>query len=158
MPRILSSLTLIAALLVGNVVPYQAWADKPDRGGPPQGQHGKGNPGSPGGPGGTSISIHIGGGNEGIIRDYYRSAMQSGHCPPGLAKKNNGCMPPGQAKKWQLGRPLPRDVIYHELPRDLSIRLSSPQNARFVRVAGDILLIAVGTGMVLDAIEDLSRL
>jgi hypothetical protein len=22
------------------------------------------------------------------------------HCPPGLAKKDNGCMPPGQAKKY----------------------------------------------------------
>jgi len=32
-----------------------------------------------------------------------------GGCPPGLAKKNNGCMPPGQARKlargerWQSG-------------------------------------------------------
>ena len=30
-----------------------------------------------------------------------------GHgCPPGLAKKHNGCLPPGQAKKW-VGRSLP---------------------------------------------------
>lgn len=161
MPRILSALTVITALLGGSLAPQYAWADKPERGGPPHGrsaQGGPGNQGNQGNQGGTSISIHIGSGNEAMIRDYYRSAMQGGRCPPGLAKKHNGCMPPGQAKKWQLGRPLPRDVIFHPLPQDLSIRLSSPQNARFVRVAGDILLIAVGTGMVLDAIEDLSRL
>ncbi len=27
-----------------------------------------------------------------------------GGCPPGLAKKNNGCMPPGQAKKLYAGQ------------------------------------------------------
>jgi len=27
-----------------------------------------------------------------------------GGCPPGLAKKNNGCMPPGQAKKLRVGQ------------------------------------------------------
>lgn len=27
-----------------------------------------------------------------------------GGCPPGLAKKNNGCMPPGQAKKLYRGQ------------------------------------------------------
>jgi len=32
--------------------------------------------------------------------DYYASR---GWCPPGLAKKHNGCMPPGQAKKARIG-------------------------------------------------------
>jgi hypothetical protein len=27
-----------------------------------------------------------------------KSESKHGHCPPGLAKKNNGCLPPGQAK------------------------------------------------------------
>jgi Ni/Co efflux regulator RcnB len=30
-----------------------------------------------------------------------------------------------------------------------------PAGHRYVRVAGDILLIAIGTGMVVDAIQDL---
>ena len=30
-----------------------------------------------------------------------------GGCPPGLAKKHNGCMPPGQAKKQAQDRHLP---------------------------------------------------
>jgi hypothetical protein len=68
-------------------------------------------------------------------------------------------MPPGQAKKWRYGRPLPRDVIYYEVPHELVVRLPpAPPGHRYVRVAADILLIAVGTAIVMDAIEDLGRL
>lgn len=92
-----------------------------------------------------------------FIHDYYADQYRRGHCPPGLAKKGNGCRPPGQAKKWAIGRPLPRDVIFHDLPYPVLKRLGPPPSRhRFVRVAQDILLIAVGTGMVVDAIEDLN--
>ena len=90
-----------------------------------------------------------------IVREYYDNEYRSGHCPPGLAKKHNGCMPPGQAKKWALGRPLPRDVVYYDVPAGMLGY--PPPGYRFVRVASDILMIAVGTGMVIDAITDLSR-
>lgn len=93
------------------------------------------------------------------VREYFDQYHQRGHCPPGLAKKRNGCMPPGQAKKWQLGRPLPRDVVYYSVPPELVVRLGEPRAGyRYVRVAADILLIAVGTGMVVDAIQDLGRM
>jgi Ni/Co efflux regulator RcnB len=89
-------------------------------------------------------------------REYYGEQFRSGHCPPGLAKKHNGCMPPGQARKWVVGRPLPRDVIYHAVPPALVIQFGQPPSGhRYVRVASDILLIALGTGMVIDAIQDL---
>ncbi len=92
-------------------------------------------------------------------REYYAPQFRAGNCPPGLAKKNNGCMPPGQAKKWQLGRPLPRDVVYYPVPSGISVQLGLPPSGhRYVRVAADILLIAIGTGLVVDAIEDLGRL
>lgn len=91
------------------------------------------------------------------IQDYYEGRYHKGHCPPGLAKKHNGCMPPGQAKKWEIGRPLPRDVIFYDLPSRVLEQLGPPPpHHRFVRVAQDILLIAVGTGMVIDAIDDLN--
>ncbi|SNR84232.1 Nickel/cobalt transporter regulator [Methylobacillus rhizosphaerae] len=94
-----------------------------------------------------------------VIHDYYRDQFKTGHCPPGLAKKNNGCMPPGQAKKWRIGYPLPRDVIYYDLPSVIIGRLDPPPAGyRYVRVAADILLIAIGTGMVIDAIDDLSNM
>jgi len=93
-----------------------------------------------------------------FVKEYYADEFRAGRCPPGLAKKRNGCMPPGQAKKWHVGRPLPRDVIYYDLPPTLIVEFGPPPAGhRFVRVAADILLIAVGTGMVIDAIEDLGR-
>ena len=93
------------------------------------------------------------------IRDYYAAEFRGGHCPPGLAKKNNGCMPPGQAKKWRVGHVLPANVIYYDLPPALVVKLGTPPAGhKFVRVAADILMIAVGTGLVVSAIEDLGRL
>jgi hypothetical protein len=93
------------------------------------------------------------------VREYYGGEVRSGRCPPGLAKKNNGCMPPGQAKKWRRGEPLPPDVVVYELPTELHVRIGIPPvGYKFVRVASDILMIAVGTSMVVDAIEDLGQL
>ena len=93
-----------------------------------------------------------------IAREYYSEQFHNGHCPPGLAKKHNGCMPPGQAKKWTVGRPLPRDVIFYEVPPVLIGQIGRPPSGyRYVRVASDILLLAIGTGMVVDAIQDLGR-
>ena len=94
-----------------------------------------------------------------VVRDYYEESFRHGRCPPGLAKKRNGCMPPGQAKKWQMGRPLPRDVVYYDLPPQVVVSLGvPPAGYKYVRVASDILMIAVGTGMVVDAINDLGRM
>lgn len=91
-----------------------------------------------------------------VVRDYYAAEFRSGHCPPGLAKKHNGCMPPGQAKKWRVGHPLPRDVIYYDLPPAVVVDLGPPPAGhRYVRVGLDILMIAIGTGMIVDAIQDL---
>jgi Ni/Co efflux regulator RcnB len=92
------------------------------------------------------------------VREYYTEQFRGGRCPPGLAKKNNGCMPPGQAKKWQMGRPLPRDVVYYQVPQELVARIGPPPSGyRYVRVASDILMIAIATGLVVDAIDDLGR-
>src|SRR4029453_11081671 len=48
----------------------------------------------------------------------------TGGCPPGLAKKNNGCMPPGQAKKlYNVGQPFPVGYgnvwNYNQIPYDM---------------------------------------
>lgn len=94
-----------------------------------------------------------------IVRSYYGERYRAGHCPPGLAKKRNGCMPPGLAKQWRIGHPLPRHVIYYDAPGDIVLRFGMPpEGHRYVRVAADILLIAVGTGIVIDALEDLNRM
>ena len=89
---------------------------------------------------------------------YYGQQHAKGRCPPGLAKKNNGCMPPGQAKKWTLGQPLPGSVVVYPVAREVVTRIGvPPPGYKYVRVANDILLIAIGTQMVIDAIQDLIR-
>ncbi len=75
-----------------------------------------------------------------------------------MAKKNNGCMPPGQAKKWAVGQPLPSTVVLYPVPQAVVVKLGvPPAGYRYVRAANDILLIAIGTSMVVDAIEDLMK-
>ena len=91
-------------------------------------------------------------------RSYYASKYSAKRCPPGLAKKNNGCMPPGQAKKWAVGQALPSDLVYYPVPQAVVVQLGvAPVGHRYVRVANDILLITIGTRMVVDAIEDLMK-
>src|SRR5699024_5449974 len=101
--------------------------------------HGRqGDPGFHGnGADGVSVDVFFNDYRRDIIRDYYRDAFRTGHCPPGLAKKHNGCMPPGQAKKWRLGYPLPDGVIYYGLPDDLVVRLGYDNPAyKLIRVGG----------------------
>jgi hypothetical protein len=56
-------------------------------------------------------------------RHYNAYGYGIGGCPPGLAKKHNGCLPPGQAKKlargqrWQSG--YGTRYTYREIPYDL---------------------------------------
>lgn len=90
-----------------------------------------------------------------IVREYFNGADESGRCPPGLKRKHNHCQPPGRARRWLVGRPLPRDVLYYDLPPTVVQQIGYPPTGyRFVRVAGDILLISIGTGIVMDAIAD----
>ncbi len=96
-----------------------------------------------------------------VVRTYYGEHYGPGarSCPPGLAKKNNGCMPPGQAKKWAVGRPLPAGVAYYAVPGPMLVQLSpAPVGYRYVRVGSDILLISVGSRMVVDGMFDLLRM
>ena len=60
-----------------------------------------------------------------------------GHCPPGLAKKGNGCMPPGQAKKlYNVGQRLPYGfngyTPYNQIPYDLRSRYNLDPYGRYV--------------------------
>lgn len=102
-------------------------------------------------------TVVIIGDDRGTIRDYIRDDYRR-HCPPGLAKKNNGCLPPGQAKKnYIIGYPLPRDVIYVPVGDDLLRHLHPvPRGYQYVRVDKDVLLIAEASKKVIDAVTLLS--
>lgn len=156
---------LLALLCAGLLATGPALADKPSWAGKPgkheQQEHPAQEMDAPRtkGEGGMSVTIHFGDQQRTLIRDYYAGQFRKGRCPPGLAKKQNGCMPPGQAKKWAMGKPLPSGVVFYDLPPRLAVQLGTPPAGhRYVRVAADILLIAVGTAMVVDAIEDLGRM
>lgn len=84
------------------------------------------------------------------VRTYYTQQYVA-NCPPGLAKKNNGCMPPGQAKKYAVGQPLPQGVVYYPVPQPVIVQLP-PVNPgyRYVRVGNDILLLSPQSGLVVD--------
>lgn len=58
-------------------------------------------------------------------------------CPPGLAKKRNGCLPPGQAKKlYDVGHRFDREfsgyTSYDRLPYDLRRRYDLDPRGRYV--------------------------
>lgn len=96
--------------------------------------------------------------NRRIVNDYYGARFRAGKCPRGLDRKNNGCFPPGHARHWAKGQPLPPHMRRYGLPNELLVRLPAPPHGhRYVRVATDILLIAIGTSLVVDAIEDIGR-
>ena len=95
----------------------------------------------------------------GAAQSYFVNTYGRGNCPPGLAKKNNGCLPPGQAKKrYVVGQPLPKGIVLAELPSDLSVRLGvAPSGYRYGLLDGDLVKLAVGTMLVVDAIEGFVR-
>ena len=152
----------IAAFVLGTFASATGYAGKPDWAGGQRAdkseQSDKQSTKQRGDGGGVDIvvGVHFGDHHRSASRDYFRQQYSGARCPPGLAKKQNGCMPPGLAKKWTTGRPLPRDTIYYDLPPALVIQLGAPPpRHRYVRVDADILLIAIGTGLVIDAIENL---
>jgi Ni/Co efflux regulator RcnB len=104
----------------------------------------------------SDLPRHFADQHRAAVRDYYGEEFRHGRCPPGLAKKENGCMPPGLVKNWVVGQQLPREVIFHNLPAQLVTQFGQPPAGyRYVRAADDILLIRSRTGLVVDAIPGL---
>lgn len=158
-----SRLRILPVVLMAAVTAGTALAEKPDWAG--QGKNGKNeqkgqDKGKKKQQGGQEVRIggYFGDQQRVVTREYYDKQYRAGRCPPGLAKKNNGCMPPGQAKKWNVGQPLPRDVVYYPLPQSLVIGLGAPPAGHeYVRVGSDILLMALATNLIVDAIPALGR-
>ena len=149
---------LLALVIGGSLVALPAFADKPERDGKGKGKGANEERSERRDEKGGERRGHFEDKHRVIVRSYYEERFRGGRCPPGLAKKNNGCMPPGQARKWQYGRALPREVVYYEVPQPLVVQLGVPDRGyRYVRVGTDILLMAIATGIVIDAIEDMGR-
>ena len=86
-----------------------------------------------------------------VVRSWWRQTYGR-NCPPGLAKKGNGCLPPGQAKKrYVVGQALPSTVVIGSVPSGLRLSVA-PAGHRYAYVDGDILLIDAVSRLVVDVI------
>jgi hypothetical protein len=129
-----------------------ASADKKEK------SHGKGGPPPGTGASSSAVSVGFSVGEREAAHGWFVESYGRGNCPPGLAKKHNGCLPPGQAKKrYAVGRPLASDVRWSPPPPSLSARLGpAPHGYLYVTLDGDLLKLAVGTMLVVDAIQGLA--
>ncbi|QQG36544.1 MAG: hypothetical protein HYS17_01770 [Micavibrio aeruginosavorus] len=105
--------------------------------------------------GDDKLWVRIGDDDRSIITAFINDDHRR-HCPPGLAKKNNGCLPPGIAKKYTIGQRLPDDVVWDPLPDDLRARLKPVPGYQYVQVDKDILLIGEAAKKVVDAVTLIS--
>lgn len=92
------------------------------------------------------------------VRGYYGQRYGNGRsCPPGLAKRENGCRPPGQVS-YVVGQPLPRTVTVYTVPQPVIVQMPlAPPGYRYVRVGNDILLVSPQTQLVVDVISGVLR-
>lgn len=92
---------------------------------------------------------------------YYAITSQ-GNCPPGLAKKGNGCLPPGRAKKmYNIGQKYNRDLgsnwSYNQIPDQLRSQYSLDRNAQYYYNNGYLYQVDPKTMLIIQAISTLLR-
>lgn len=97
-----------------------------------------------------------------FITPRYRKAVQQymakNHgtgrpCLPGLVKQGNACASPGAPAGWKIGIALPKDARAQPLPAGLASALpKAPPGNQYVLLAGDILLMASSSRIVVDAV------
>ena len=79
-------------------------------------------------------------------------------CPPGLAKKHNACVPPGQAKQTyrdaMVGHHVPPYAVY-SVPRHLRATLPRPPSGYRYAIVNNQVILVSNTNMVVDIVRDL---
>jgi hypothetical protein len=83
-----------------------------------------------------------------------------GGCPPGLAKKGNGCLPPGQAKKlYGIGDRVPRDQYgaYSAIPSRYRSLVPYSDAYRYIYRDNTAYVVDRRTNMVTRIIDLLAR-
>lgn len=89
-----------------------------------------------------------------VDRDHY---YHGASCPPGLAKKHNGCLPPGQAKKLHrhhhvvVGERLPSGAVY-TVPRHVRTTLPIPPAGYRYAVINNQVVLVNDTNIVVDIV------
>lgn len=97
--------------------------------------------------------------NRTYVRQYYTDNYGNGkRCPPGLAKKHNGCMPPGQVRNLAVGQPLPSGVTVYSVPQPVIRQLpAAPVGYRYVLIGGDVVLVQQQNNLIVDIIQGMIR-
>jgi hypothetical protein len=85
-----------------------------------------------------------------------------GSCPPGLAKKNNGCQPPGQAKKqYNVGQRYNRNAgnlwSYNQIPEALRSQYGLAEADRYYYNNGYLYQVDPRTSLVERVISTILR-
>ena len=83
-------------------------------------------------------------------------------CPPGLAKKNNGCLPPGQAKKlYNIGQRWPGNYgyawNYNQIPYDLRDRYDFDDDYRYYYGDGYLYQVDPTTMLISQVVRAILR-
>ena len=85
-----------------------------------------------------------------------------GGCPPGLAKKNNGCLPPGQAKKlYNIGQRFPGGYghawSYNQIPYDLRSRYGFDPRSNYYYGDGYLYQVDPATMLISQVVSAILR-
>jgi hypothetical protein len=99
-------------------------------------------------------------GNHANHPGYYAPGI--GGCPPGLAKKHNGCMPPGQAKKlFNIGQRFPGTYgnlwNYNQIPLNLRQQYGFDQGSRYYYGDGYLYRVDPRTMLIQQVVSALLR-
>ena len=86
----------------------------------------------------------------------------TGGCPPGLAKKNNGCLPPGQAKKlYNIGQRWPMGYgqtwNYNQIPYDMRTRYGFDPRSNYYYGDGYVYRVDPATMMISQVVSAILR-
>ena len=99
-------------------------------------------------------------GKHGVHSGHFAPGI--GGCPPGLAKKNNGCLPPGQAKKlYNIGQRFPLGYghawSYNQIPYDLRNRYGFDQGSRYYYGDGYLYRVDPATMLISQVVSAILR-
>ena len=98
---------------------------------------------------------------ERIRRDERFAQHEPSHdrgCPPGLAKKHNGCLPPGQANKVGrivVGQHIPAGAVYVVPQPVLATLPPPPYGYRYAVIDRQVVLVSRGENIVVDIIRSI---
>ncbi|MBA3669116.1 MAG: hypothetical protein H0W71_03500 [Sphingomonas sp.] len=127
--------------------------------------HGSGN-----GKGSNSGLVHVSAHSQGKVhgkanKSHGKGTLYGygqGGCPPGLARKNNGCLPPGQFKKlYSNGQRYPTNYgnqwSYNQIPLDLRSQYDLSRNSRYYYGDGYLYQVDPRTRLVQQVVNAIVR-